>query len=153
MELCRTHDYKTVWGVLTSPDLYPLLGDDTAPPWWRFKVNEHPDIWYVLAQSSGRLAGLFSLIPQNAICWEVHVAMYPETPRAQKWCAARMLPAWLAEHTNCRRLVAAVPAYNARAIAYGTHGIGLRYVGRHTAAFLKNGDLHDLVLLGRSIGG
>lgn len=151
-DFCRTVDYKSVWGILTSPEIYPLIGDDYSPPWYRFVVNEHPDIWYLAVHHAGRLIGLFTLCPQNRVCWELHAVMLPAAGTRDKWQAARALPVWLAEHTECRRLTAAVPACNGPAIVYGTHGIGMRYVGRHAAAFMKGGQLHDLVLLGRSIG-
>jgi RimJ/RimL family protein N-acetyltransferase len=148
----RSKDFRLVWGILTEPEIYPLIGDDFSPPWWRFRVNEHPDIWYVAVHDAGRLIGMFSLVPQNRVCWELHAVMLPGAGTVEKWRAARALPAWLAENTECRRLTAAVPACNGPAIAYGTHGIGMHYVGRQVKAFQKNGQLHDLVLLGRSIG-
>jgi hypothetical protein len=37
-------------------------------------------------------------------------------------------------------------------LIYGTHGIGMRHVGRHAAAFMKGGELQDLIILGLSIG-
>ena len=48
---------------------------------------------------------------------------------------------------------AAVPACNWPAIVYGTHGIGMRYVGRQNRAFMKHGVLQDLIVLGLPIGG
>lgn len=152
VEFCRTTDYKVVWSILTASDVYPLIGDDFAPPWWRFQVNEHPDIWYVTVHNTGGTIGMFSLIPQNRVCWELHAVMLPWAGTQEKWEAARFLPAWLADHTECRRLTAAVPACNGPAIVYGTHGIGMRCVGRQAAAFMKGGQLQDLILLGRSIG-
>jgi hypothetical protein len=125
-----------------------MIGDDYAPPAEEFRPNDHPDIWYVLADDFG----LFTLLPQNRVCWEVHAVMMPWASTSNRWCAARSLPAWLAEHTACRRLTAAVPATNWPALVYGTHGIGLRYVGRQHSAFMKGGKLQDLILLGRSIG-
>lgn len=126
------------------------MGDDFLPPIEKFQVNRHPDIWYLAIHDP--LIGLFSLFPQNRVCWELHVAMLPSASTRKKWEAARQLPAWLAENTECKRLTAAVPACNWPAIIYGTHGIGMRYMGRHDKAFMKHGKLQDLVLLGLSIG-
>jgi hypothetical protein len=151
--LCRTRDFESVNGILTAPEIYPLIGDDYTPPVEDFRVNEHPDIWYVAVLNSWVGLGLFSLIPQSRVCWEVHVAMLPSATTREKWAAARMLPGWLAQYTECKRLTAAVPACNWPAIVYGTHGIGMRYVGRQNRAFMKHGVLQDLILLGRPIGG
>lgn len=151
--LASTTDLHLVRRILTWPEVYPLLKDDYAPPAEEFQVNDDPRIRYVLvdANSLGAL-GLFLLLPQNRVCFEVHAAMLPWATPKQKWAAARALPGWLAENTECRRLTAAVPAYNRQAIIYGTHGLGMKYAGRHEAAFMRHGELRDLVLLGRSIG-
>lgn len=153
VQLCRTADFDCVRRILTLPEIYPLIGDDFTPPVEEFEVNEHPDIWYLTVHDGGRLLGLFTLLPQNRVCWELHVVMTAYCVAREKWKAARMLPEWLAQNTGCKRLTAAVPACNGPAIVYGTHGIGMQYVGRQEKAFMKCGQLHDLVLLGRSIGG
>jgi hypothetical protein len=154
VELSRITNFALVRDVLTDPVIYPLIGDDYSPPVEEFRVNSHPDIWYVAAlDRHGRAIGMFSLFPQNRVCWEVHVVMLPWASTKEKWKAARALPAWLASHSPCRRLTAAVPADNWPALIYGTHGIGMKYVGRHERAFMKGGQLQDLILLGLSIGG
>lgn len=153
MEFCRIADLEVVRLVLTSPGIYPFVGDDYSPPAEEFQANDHPGIWYVGVYSRHLLIGMFTLIPQSQVCWELHAAMLPCATTRDKWEAARGLPPWLAEHTTCRRLTAAVPATNGPAMIYGTHGLGMRYVGRHARAFMKHGWLQDLVLLGLSIGG
>lgn len=152
--LVRTTDLETVREILISPSIYSLMGDDYAPPPHEFEVNRDPRIRYVLVYGGKNLdvLGLFTLLPQNRVCFEVHVAMLPWARPAQKWAAARALPDWLAANTECRRLTAAVPDVNRPAIIYGTHGLGMRYAGRQEAAFMRHGKLRDLVLLGRSIG-
>jgi len=154
MHFRRTRDYDQIHGILTSPGIYRSMGDDFLPPDPReFQVNEHPLSFYVLASNDEGLVGLFSLYPQNMVCWEVHVAMLPSAKTAEKWESARELPAWLARNTRCRRLVASVPHTNRAAVIYGTHGIGMRYVGRQPKAFMKDGQLQDLILLGMSLNG
>jgi hypothetical protein len=153
VEFARLTDFALVREVLTHPAIYPLIGDDYSPPVEEFKVNEHPEIWYVAALGRKDGIGMFTLLPQNRVCWEVHVVMLPWASKREKWEAARCLPAWLASHTPCRRLTAAVPASNWPALIYGTHGIRMRYVGRQEKAFMKAGQLLDLIILGLSIGG
>ena len=148
----RITDLGTVRGILSSHDLYPHLGDDFTPPVEQFEPNDHPAIWYVGVRDPNGIIGIFSLFPENTVCWQVHVAMFPWAGTQEKWEAARTLPEWLNAQTDCRRLTAAVPASNRAAIIYGTHGIGMRYVGRHSAAVMKGGKLQDLILLGLSIG-
>ena len=153
MEFCRTTDLALVRKILTTPDVYEYMGDDYTPPREEFEPNPHPDIWYVIAACWSAVAGLFTLIPENRHCWKLHVCMLPNASTTEKWTAARGLVPWLEERTDCRRLVAEVPRTNAAAIIYGTHGIGMRYVGTHPKAFMKYGSLQDLIILGREIGG
>lgn len=147
----RTTDYRLIRAIITHPGLYRQMGDDSLPhdP-ERFEVNQHPGIWWILAWDGHQLLGLFPVYPENAICWQIHVAMLPETTTAQKWrCARRIIP-WIWEHTRCRRIVAHVPATNKKAIAFGTHGMKLQIFGRNQQSFLHNGKLDDVVLMGRS---
>lgn len=145
----RTGNFDLVDRIFRQPEIYEFSGDDTLPEPDEFKVNRDPAIWYVLAGNAD-LVGIFSLLPQNAICWEVHTAMMSWASTAEKWAAARGFVPWLWSHTPCRRLTAAVPSFNRAARMYAIHGLGLHCVGRQHDAFLKNGRLHDLVLFGRS---
>ena len=149
----RTRDYALVHEILTKPDVYELMGDDYLGPKEAFKVNVHEEIRYLVAYHEAGIVGLFSLFPRNVLCWELHACMMPEATTQEKWEAARELVPWLKERTCCKRLVAEVPRSNAPAIYYGTHGIGMRYVGTHPEAFLKHGKLHDLIILGMSVNG
>jgi hypothetical protein len=163
VEFARLTNFALVREVLTHPAIYPLIGDDYSPPVEEFRVNEHPEILYLAAWArvqgfvsvaeGGGMIGMFTLLPQNRVCWEVHVVMLPWASKQEKWEAARCLPAWLARHTPCRRLTAAVPSFHWPALIYGTHGIGMKYVGRQEKAFMKGGQLRDLIILGLSIGG
>ena len=152
-ELFLIQNFDLVREVLTSPEIYPSIGDDFAPDVEEFEVNEHPGITYLGVCGIAGLIGMFSLFPENTICWQVHVVMLPWATIREKWQAARVLPGWLARNTECKRLTAAVPSCNRQAIVYGTHGIGMRYVGRQQEAFMKHGKLEDLIILGRPIGG
>src|SRR5215472_3685812 len=143
MHLRRTRDYDQIYGLLTCPEIYRSMGDDFLPDPREFQVNEHPLSFYVLASNEQTVIGLFSLFPQNMVCWEVHAAMLPQAKTAEKWASAKQLPAWLAENTRCKRLVASVPDGNKAAMIYATHGIGMRYVGRQPKAFMKDGQLQD----------
>lgn len=151
MEFLRTNDYGLVRRILTWPEIYATSGDDYTVPAEDFKVYEHPDIWYVLAANGLTGFGLFTLIPENTVCWKLHVGMLPWASTEQKWAAARKLAPWLGANTPCRRLTAMVPANNRTALVYGTHGIGMHYVGTQEKAFMKGGMLQDLIILGRSV--
>lgn len=152
MQFARTLDLDLVQKLLTHPKIYSLMGDDSLPPREQFEVNRHPAIQYVTVSKSGssEIIGIFMLCPENTVCWQLHIAMLPWAKTEEKWAAAREFIPWLKDNTGCRRLTAAAPSCNQRAVAYCTHGLGMHYVGRQEQAFLKFGILHDLILLGRS---
>jgi hypothetical protein len=95
--------------------------------------------------------GLFCLFPTNAVCWDLHVVMYPWATTAEKWQAARELIPWLAKHTACKRITGAIPEPKRQAMIYATHGLGMRYAGRQPKAIMLDGRLRDLVLYGRPV--
>lgn len=145
----RTSNLELVDRILRQREIYEISSDDYSPDPEQFKANRDPAIWYVLAGNAD-LLGIFALFPQNTICWEVHLAMMPWATTNEKWAAARGFLPWLWKHTPCQRVTAEVPAFNRAARMYAVHGLGLRCVGRQHGAFLKYGELHDLVLFGRS---
>ena len=152
MHFYRTTNLAFVRSMLTGSEDYDMLGDDTMPVREDFVVNDHPGIWYVVPVSRDDTPmGLFSLFPRNSVCWEGHVMLTNWSSTAERWDAARGLVPWLAEQSECRRLTAEVPSFNRRALAYCTHGVGMKYVGTHERAFLKHRKLWDLIILGRSI--
>jgi hypothetical protein len=152
VEFWRTTDYQHVREILTCPSIYSLIGDDYLPPREQFEVNRHPDVHYILA-SEGSLVGLFSLFPLNRIWWDIHVAMIPWASKDERMRAARGIAPWLGHNTECRRLAGAVPQFNRAAVYYVTHGLRMKYVGRHEKAFMREGHLHDLLLFGLSLDG
>ena len=76
--------------------------------------------------------------------------MLPDAETREKWEAARELAPWLAQHTDCVRLVAEIPRSNKPAIHFAIRG-GMRYVGTHPKAFAKYGKLQDLIIFGREV--
>lgn len=126
-----------------------MSGDDSTPAPEAFQPNEHPLIWYVAAAESEEVQGIFTFIPQNAVCFEVHAAILPAAwgPRSRE--ALRGAIAWMFENSPARRIVASIPAYNRLAIKLGRDA-GMKAFGRNRDSFLKNAVLHDQLLLGIS---
>jgi hypothetical protein len=150
----RTGCHELVRLILTHPSLYPHMTDDFAGPPEEFRVNTHPDIWYVLVKSreGGVPQGLFCLFPENGICWAAHVALYRGIPPAMTRQIGREWMAWLWANTPCRRLIASIPVCNRAAMKYAAdpEGTHLLPFGVNEKSFLKRGRLWDQVLMGRS---
>jgi hypothetical protein len=147
----RTWNSLQIRAVLTHPKIYPYVTDDFAPPREQFQVNEHPAIWYVrVRDEDGELLGLFTLLPENEICWQAHVAMIRGTHPVLVHQAGKGLLPWIWENTPCERIEAAVPACNRAAIWFGIRSMGLIQYAIKPLSFRKKGRLWDQVLMGRS---
>lgn len=173
MTFARTRDFSEVARVLAHPTQYRMASDDATPPARDFRPNEDERIVYVAVRGEcNEVLGIFTLIPQNAVCYEIHAALLPAawgstegnrrraalspdksgdaaTPMASSREALRGAVAWAWKETPARRIVAAVPHYNRLALKLAFESGFIAY-GRNRAAFLRAGTLHDLVLLGVS---
>jgi RimJ/RimL family protein N-acetyltransferase len=149
----RTQDLELVRSILTHPRIYPWISDDGAPAAADFQPVDHPAIWYVLVKEQlcggDRVLGLFLFTPQGAACWEVHTCLLPIAWGRRAAAAAAGAAEWLFEQTSCSRIVTTVPAYNRLALRFA-RAAGMTEYGRNPASYLKNGKLHDQVLLGLS---
>jgi RimJ/RimL family protein N-acetyltransferase len=145
----RTEDLELVRSIMTHPRVYPHITDDGSPAAAEFQPVNHPAIWYVLARDGDELLGLYMFIPQGAACWEVHTCLLPASWGARAAAAAAGAAAWLFERTTCRRIVTSVPSYNRLALRYAERA-GMQQFGVNPRSFLKDGKLHDQVLLGLS---
>lgn len=151
----RTSDYALIRAVLTDPSQYRMAGDDGAPEPSAFAPNEHPAICYLAARGGyGDLLGVFTLIPENTVTWQIHAALLPRAwggrqreSRTRPALAGAL--AWAFLNLHAQRITAQIPAYNRLALDLA-RDCGLSPYGRNPACFLKWGALHDVILTGIS---
>jgi RimJ/RimL family protein N-acetyltransferase len=145
----RTTDYALVRAVFTHRTQYGAMTDDFSPAPEDFQVNTDPRIWYVLARENGRVLGVFTLLGQNTVLYEIHWSLLPCAWGRRTVPATTGAIAWMFAHSPARRIIGAIPAYNRLAIKLARR-VGMREFGVNPRAFQKHGELHDLVLLGAS---
>lgn len=146
----RTFDMDLVRSILTNnPRSYRAMGDDACPPLSEFKVHEDERIWYVIPRDGEEVLGVFPFIPVNAVLYDVHLCILPAAWGGRSVPAFRGALDWMFENSPARRISGAVSAENRLAIKLALR-CGMEIVGGHPKAFLKNGILHDVVLLGIS---
>ena len=154
----RTRDFGLVRAVLTHPSQVRMSADDGTDP-VNWSPCEDERVLYVAARlgaydpvrhlPADELLGIFTLIPQNAVCCEIHAALLPFAWGVRTREALRGALAWSFENTPARRIVCGIPAYNKLAIKLAKD-CGFRAYGRNPASWLRHATLHDLVLLGIS---
>jgi RimJ/RimL family protein N-acetyltransferase len=147
MEFTRTFDFGMVAAIMRHKALYQV--DDFGPPADEFWPREDDAIWYVLVTAGEEILGLFILAPMNAITWEIHTRLLPRAWGKLAAEAAQGILSWLWAETPVLRIVTSVPAYNRLAVRFAQRA-GLRVFGENPGSFLKDGRLHDQILLGIS---
>lgn len=145
----RSTDYALIRGILTHPSVYEQISDDCSPPAAEYRPIESEAIWYAVVWDGNELLGLWMLVPQNGICWEIHTALLPHARGARAYRAAALMQAWVWLNTPCRRLITNIPADNRPAHFFAV-AAGMQEYGRNEASFLKGGRLVDQTCLGIS---
>lgn len=145
----RTTDMELVRAIMTIPDLYRRAADDLAGSPEDYTPPDHPSVWYILAHEGEELLGLWILMPENAICWDLHTRLLPSAYGPLSRLAMEALFGWIWKNTPCQRIVTKVPVFNRLAMALGKD-VGMVEYGRNPQSFLKAGLLHEQVLLGVS---
>lgn len=134
--------------MLTHPTQWDAATDDACPAAAEFRPNEDERIVYLEARRGRELVGILTLIPENAVCFQLHFAGNLSRIKTAT-AAARAVIAWAFRNTPARRVVASIPATNRLAIALAKR-TGLTQYGVNSASFLKRGQLVDQILLGIS---
>jgi RimJ/RimL family protein N-acetyltransferase len=145
----RTRDFATVKAIITHPQIWPHVGEDSAPPAADFMPVEDESVWYILVRDGAELLGLFVFAAVRSTCWEVHTCLLPNAWGPRAIAASREVAEWIWANTPCRRIVTCVPGYNRLALRLAKRA-GLRAYGRNPKSYVKAGIAHDEILLGLS---
>lgn len=145
----RSTDYGLIRGIMTQGQIYRHISDDGSPPADEYRPIESGVIWYLVVWDGNTLLGLWMLVPQNSICWEIHTALLPHAWGERAHRAAQVMLTWVWENTPCRRLITNVPADNRLAFHFALDA-GMEVYGKNEDSFLKNGKLLDQICLGLS---
>ena len=145
----RSEDWELIKKIVTHPRVYPAVSDDFSPPASEWEPIKHQDAWYVIARDGEDVLGLWALFPDSRICWKVHTCLLPKSYGERARVAVRGFSAWVWANTPCLRVITDVPDYNRLAMNFALEA-GLTEFGVNRKAYMKNGKLHDLVMLGIS---
>jgi RimJ/RimL family protein N-acetyltransferase len=148
LTFARTRDYELVRRVLTHESQLRMSSEDaTDVATWSPQRDDR--VWYIAVRAYGKLYGIFTLIPQNAVCYEIHAALLPGGWGVNTRPALIGVIAWMFRHSPARRIVASIPIYNRLAIKLARDA-GMQQFGTNPASFQRGGVLHDQELFGIS---
>lgn len=92
---------------------------------------------------------MFWLHPLNYITYVAHINMLPQYRGEYALEASQLAINYMLENTPCRKFVTTIPLYYKNAIRF-TQKLGFKLEGRLKNAYLKNGQLDDLIIMGLS---
>lgn len=150
----RKTDTKTAIQVLSDPELYALISDDSSPGLEEFArlavgALEQPDVEVVEVRHDDELGGVVIFEQADNFTWKIHVNMLPSfcgEGRGYKATVAAIDWAW----TNlpaCDALVAVIPTDPGSEKAFRlSKKLGFRELYRTEGTVQKNGRLFDEVV-------
>ena len=146
----RTFDYELVRQILVHPKIYPWISDDCSLPPQECAPVASEKIYYIYARN-GHPVGLFIFMPQNGICYDLHVCVLPEAWGRESVPAGKLAIQWMFEHTLARRITGSVADYNRLACRYAEK-LEMEEFGVNRKSYLHDGVLYDQHLFGISKG-
>lgn len=146
IQLQRSTDMPTIRAIANDSRIYDQMAEDGSPKCGEYEPPVDGAI-YVLVWHEGTPRGMFALVPKSAIRFEVHTLLLPELSPWRKLEAAARMSLWVWANTSCRSLFTEVPLVNSAALGFAK-AAGMVEFGREPKAFLKNGELHDIMWLG-----
>ena len=149
VEIEKTNDCALIKRIFTHPGAWEWMRDDFSPPREEWEPIESESVIYLAAKHDSKVFGLFALVPDNAICWKVHVCMLPAGYGALSREAFLELFRWVWQYTRCLRLVGYVAESNRKALKLALD-VGMQQYGTNPDSWLKDGKLQAQVLLGIS---
>ena len=146
----RTTDIEYIKGCVTHPKIWEHSSDDGSGKAEDYCPSIAEGVYWLMPCEDGQRLGVFLLYPHNFICYEVHTCLIPEAWGRSVECTLTGI-AWMFSNTPCRRIITNVPESNVLALRLAERS-GLVKFGVNPASHLKNGALHDQILLGISKG-
>lgn len=143
-------DAALIKRTITHPRIYPHVTDDGCVPAEEFEPALAPALLYLgIYSDDGEYLGLFFIHPHNHHCFEVHTCLLPEAWGRRSLECTKTCMDYVFSQTDCKRLITNVPVFNthAKRLALRT---GMVPFGVNVKSFMKDGVLHDQLMLGLS---
>jgi RimJ/RimL family protein N-acetyltransferase len=144
IEFTRRPDSAAVRSILTEPQSYRRMVNDTAPEREAFTLGCPHGYDAILAAESGKSVAVFLLFRKDARTAEVHFCFRPSAWGRSGYIAAEFLR-WVWETTTWQRLIGPIPSYNRLCLKLAT-AVGFRPFRVARDVGTKHGQPFDLIL-------
>ena len=146
MRLERSHDMGIIRRIAVDADVWNQSCDDFSGDPADYQPPADGAI-YVVVWKGDVPKGFFALVPRTKIRYEIHTMLLSSLSPWNKMDAAAQMKLWVFANTPCQRLFTEVATCNSSALGFAKH-FGMVESGREPACFMKNGKLHDVIVLG-----
>lgn len=151
IKIDRIHDMGLVRDIMTMPRMWDAMTDDGFPSKDHFWPQDVPSTYYLGVWDDSEFLGMFILYQQNCMMADSHIAMLPNCGGSRALKAQSICLDWIWSNTPFRRIITATPSCNRLGLKFARLA-GFVKFGLNQGAWLKNGQLYDLVLSGVNHG-
>lgn len=148
MKIERTENRKDILSIIRHESIYPFISDDLSPLANEFEPFFDDAIhWLLIKVNDTTNAGLFMCHAMNGATTEIHTCILPMYRGSLSRQFTEAVLAWIFANTHYQKVITHVPSYHTKALRLATDS-KMVVEGVHTKSYLKDGELHDLTLLG-----
>jgi RimJ/RimL family protein N-acetyltransferase len=151
--VCRRatkNDVGYIMSLLGDLDNWRYLADDNSPMPVRENIETMlnvPQVYFLIPEFLGKPAGLFFLMPQNSVTYDLHTIIQRDFRGQPAIAACQAMGVFMFGQTPCRKIVTSSPVSNVRA-KYLARKCGMRLEGVNRMSYLRDGALHDQYVFG-----
>ena len=142
----RTYDPELIGSVIFHPEIFATIGEDDAE-----MLDWFPDVeteaWLEVVIGN-ELIGVYNITAVNHICAEIHAQILPEHRKMHSKESGRLALKWIIDNEpQYQKVIANIPTLFPNVIKF-TMNCCFQYEGTNRLAYLKNDELHDIIMLG-----
>jgi len=147
MELKELNDLNLINEIILNPFVQDDISDDFS---MGISLSEIPiHLKFMGVYDDDLLCGLYMLAPQNGVTIEVHTCLLPLLRGKKAIQAGELIIKYMFE--RYKKIISWIPFDNKKAELYSML-LGFKIEGISRESYLKNGKLHDMKLVGITIG-
>lgn len=152
MRVERTEDIAFIRYIIHHPEIHEMLIEDGQS---EIPVPIRQNLYYLVPKIEIGMDGIISDAPigcilfaqVNSVTWNPHIGILPMY-RGNGTEAMGLGVQWMFDNTPCRKIVANPPSYN-KAMIRVFEKCNFNYEGRSPKSVLRNGLLHDRLMMGK----
>lgn len=138
-------DEQRILGVLLDDSIYPLIHEDTGPSKEGFVFKVKNELFFM--DEDNRCC--FIVYPYTSHIYWMHAHIL-EDHRKDKYELAERFFEGVKNYTKARKLMASIPKLWKNIIIYSEKN-GFNAHSEHKKCYLKNGELHDTVIMTKDL--